>query len=224
MGVSAARWVVFDLDGTLIESEQVWGDVRRAFTIGNGGRWTDAAKRDMIGMRTADWARYMHDGLGVALAPDEIARSVVAGVAAALDPVPVLPGADAALARLARSFPLGLATSAALPVAQAVLARTGWADEFKVVVSADDVARGKPAPDVYLRALALLGAEAVRSAAVEDSANGIRSAHAAGLAVIAIPNRAFPPDAAALALATSVLPGLDALDERAVDAAIANRA
>jgi HAD superfamily hydrolase (TIGR01509 family) len=166
----------------------------------------------------------MHDGLGVALAPDEIARSVVADVAAHLDPVPVLPGADAALERLARSFRLGLATSAALPVARAVLARTGWSSEFAVVVSADEVARGKPAPDVYLRALGLLGADAAGSAAVEDSENGIRSAHAAGLAVIAIPNRAYPPDSATLALATSVLPGLDALDARAVEAAIAKRA
>jgi beta-phosphoglucomutase-like phosphatase (HAD superfamily) len=224
VGVSAARWVVFDLDGTLIESEQVWGDVRHAFTIAHGGRWTESAQSDMIGMRTAEWAHYMHDALGVTLAPDEIARSVVAGVAAALDPVPVLPGADAALDRLARTFRLGLATSAALPVARAVLARTGWADDFAVVVSADDVAHGKPAPDVYLRALALLGADAASSAAVEDSANGIRSAHTARLAVIAIPNRAFPPDNAALALATSVLPALDALDARAVDAAIANRA
>jgi beta-phosphoglucomutase-like phosphatase (HAD superfamily) len=224
VGVSAGRWVVFDLDGTLIESEQVWGDVRHAFTIAHGGRWSETAQSDMIGMRTAEWARYMHDALGVALAPDEIARAVVSGVVAALDPVPVLPGADAALDRLARTFRLGLATSAALPVARAVLARTGWADEFAVVVSADDVAHGKPAPDVYQRALALLGADAARSAAVEDSANGIRSAHAAGLAVIAIPNRAFPPDAAALALATTVLPGLDALDAPAVDAALANRA
>lgn len=200
------EWVIFDLDGTLIESEQVWRDVRHAFVVEHGGRWLDGAQDKMIGMRTTEWARYMHDDLGVAMAPEAIAEQVVNTVAHALAKhVPVLPGANEALARLAAAFPLGLATSAARPVAETALAVTGWAKFFKVVVSADDVARGKPAPDVYLRALQLMGADPRRTAAIEDSANGIRSAHAAQLAVIAIPNREFPPDREALSLARCVL-------------------
>lgn len=204
--------VIFDLDGTLIETEQIWRDVRREFVATHGGRWSNAAAAAMIGMRTTEWADYIHADLGVAMPPGEIANAVVAGVIARLQRVPVLPGAREALERLAGAFPLGLATSASSPVANAVLEKTGWRRFFKVVVSADEVKRGKPAPDVYLRALALMGAEPGRTAAIEDSANGIRSGHAAGLAVIAIPNREFPPDAGSLALASRVIPSLDALN------------
>lgn len=206
------QWIIFDLDGTLIESEQIWRDVRKQFVIEHGGRWNGDAQKAMIGMRTAEWSRYIHDDLGVELEPEAIAKDVVAAVIDRLSSgIPVLPGAEGALDRLRREFRLGLATSATLVVAQTVLSKTGWNKRFSVVVSADEVARGKPAPDVYLRALTLLGANPVRTAAIEDSANGIRSAHAAQLAVVAIPNRDFPPDRDALSLAARVLPSLDDL-------------
>ncbi len=204
--------VVFDLDGTLIESEQVWGDVRHEFVVANGGHWRSDAQATMIGMRTDEWARYIHDELGVAIPPSTIAERVVGMVAKRLKDPPVMPGADAALRRLASEFRLGLASSAALAVARTVLAAAGWNDLFAVVVSADEVPRGKPAPDVYLRALELLGAAPALAAAVEDSASGIRSAHAARIAVVAIPNREFPPGAEALALASRVVANLDGLD------------
>jgi HAD superfamily hydrolase (TIGR01509 family) len=216
------RWIIFDLDGTLVETEEVWRDARRDFVTSHNGRWNDGAAATMIGMRTSEWACYIHEDLGVALPPPEIARLVVASVVDRLEQnLTILPGADAALERLAQSFRLGLATSAALRVAQTVLAKTGWSERFAVVVSADEVARGKPAPDVYLRALALLDADPARSAAVEDSANGIGSAHAARLHVVAIPNRVFPPDAAALALASRVIPNLDALNVKLIDEVLA---
>jgi len=208
--------VVFDLDGTLIDSEGIWRDVRREFVQTHGGRWNDGAQEAMIGMRTDEWAGYIHDDLGVALPASAIAQQVVASVTARLRPPPVLPGADAAIRRLAPAYRLGLATSASLTVAQSVLETTGWKRFFEVVVSADVVARGKPAPDVYLRALELLHVQPALTAAIEDSANGIRSAHAAGIAVIAIPNKEFPPDAGALALATRVIENLDALDDTVV--------
>lgn len=205
--------VVFDLDGTLVETEQIWRDVRRDFVAANGGRWRSDAQDAMIGMRTVEWARYIHDDLSVAMAPDEIARKVVADVVAHLRRyLPVLPGARDALERLAGAFRLALATSAALPVARAALEETGWRRFFEVVVSADDVGRGKPAPDVYLRALECLHCDPEHAVAIEDSANGIRSGVAAGLPVVAIPNREFSPDAEALQLAARVIPNLDSLD------------
>jgi HAD superfamily hydrolase (TIGR01509 family) len=210
------RCVIFDLDGTLIESEQIWREVRHEFVIANGGRWHDGAAAAMIGMRSEEWSCYIHDELGVELPPAEIAERVVKAVVERVRKLPPLPGANEALARLAATFRLGLATSAAMPVAQTVLEQAGWGKLFEVVVSADEVARGKPAPDVYLRALALMHADPRHAVAIEDSANGIRSAHAAKLAVIAIPNHEFPPDAAALALASRVLPNLDALSVEAV--------
>jgi HAD superfamily hydrolase (TIGR01509 family) len=209
--MKTVRDVIFDLDGTLIESEQIWRDVRHDFVLANGGRWHEGAAAPMIGMRTTEWARYMHDELGVTLPPNEIATRVVDTIAQRLRNVPILPGATGAIERLAGAFRLGLATSAALKVAQTVLAATGWEKYFAVVVSADEVARGKPAPDVYLRALQLLDADPSSTVAVEDSANGIRSANAAGIAVISIPNHVFPPGADALALASRVLANLDAL-------------
>ncbi|HZO94212.1 MAG TPA: HAD family phosphatase [Candidatus Baltobacteraceae bacterium] len=217
--------VVFDLDGTLIETEELWGDVRREFALSHGGRWHAGAQAAMIGLNTAEWSRFMRDELGVPLPPDAIARGVVDELVRRMSvSVPVLPGADEALARLAPAYPLALATAATRAVVDAVLATTGWHRYFRAVVSADEVSRGKPFPDVYLRALALLDADARRSVAVEDSANGVRSAHAAGMAVVAIPNRAFPPPADALALADRVLHGLDALDAGLVDDVVRSRA
>ncbi len=225
LSAASPAWVIFDLDGTLIESEQLWRDVRRDFVIESGGRWNDDAQRAMMGMRTDDWARYMHETLGVPLSPDAIKDRIIDRLTAQLSKsVPILPGADAALARLAGVFELGLATSSAYPVAQVVLDVTGWKKYFATVVSADSVERGKPAPDVYLRTLALLGADAARTAAVEDSANGIRSAHAAGLAVVAIPNREFPPGSDALALATRTIEHLNELDAPMIRELIADAA
>ncbi|HUA10309.1 MAG TPA: HAD family phosphatase [Candidatus Acidoferrales bacterium] len=215
-------WVIFDLDGTLIESEQVWRDVRRAFVLTHGGRWHDGAQSTMIGMRTTEWARYIHDDLGVPLAPEEIARDVALLVAQRLrEDIPVLPGAQRVLERLALSYPLAIATSASRIVAETVLAKTGWERYFRVVVSADEVTRGKPAPDVYLRALEIAHADPRVSAAVEDSTNGILSARAAGLAVIAVPNREFPPTPGALASASEIVANLDAIDAALVERAIA---
>ena len=212
--------VIFDLDGTLVETEQVWRDVRRDFVLTHGGRWNDGAQATMIGMRTNEWARYIHEDLGVSLDDSEIANEVIAGVIARLRKVPVLPGASEALDRLGRTFRLGLATSAALPVANAILARTAWRQRFAVVVSADEVSLGKPAPDVYLRALELLDASPDFAAAVEDSANGIRSAYNAGLRVIAVPNREFAPDPQALSLATRLITSLNTLDASFVRAVL----
>ena len=218
---SGSEWVIFDLDGTLVESEQVWRDVRARYVSGSGGTWHDRAQQDMMGMRTEEWSRYMHDRLGVSRPPDAIARDVIDGVIAELSRhLPILPGAAQALERLAAAFRLGLATSAALPVAQHVLEQTEWNRFFEAVVSADQVARGKPAPDVYLRTIDLLRANPRRTAAIEDSGNGLRSAAAAGLTVIAIPNREYPPDATALALSARVLDKLDELDAPLVRAAI----
>jgi HAD superfamily hydrolase (TIGR01509 family) len=218
------QWVVFDLDGTLIESEQIWRDVRHEFVVSNGGVWRDDAQTTMIGMRTEEWSRYIHDDLGVALSPDVIAQRVIEAVVERISQhVPVLPGAESALERIGSAFSLGLATSAARAVAQTVLEKTGWKKYFTVTVSADEVSRGKPAPDVYVRALELMRADPARTAAIEDSANGIRSGAAAGLAVIAIPNREFPPDSAALSLAARVLSSLGELNTDTVLTALQPR-
>jgi HAD superfamily hydrolase (TIGR01509 family) len=177
----------------------------------------------MLGMSSPEWSRYVRDQLGVPLNPEEINEQVVARVLAGYKrELPLLPGAVAAVRRLGDRWPLGLATSSNRPVIDVVLAAAGLADDFAVTVSGDEVARGKPAPDVYLAALEQLAVDPARAAAVEDSSNGLRSAAAAGMRVVAIPNREFPPAPDALALADLVLGSLDELTPR-LDAALGSQ-
>ena len=109
--------------------------------------------------------------------------------------------------RLAGRWPLGLASSANRSIIELVLCEAGLAECFEATVSSEEVARGKPAPDVYLEAARRLNSDPARCVAIEDSSNGLRAAAAAGMRLVAIPNAAFPPDPDALALAGVVLDG-----------------
>ena len=161
----------------------------------------------------------MHDVIGIADPPEEINAEVVRRMQERYEAdLPLVDGAVAAVARLAPAFRLGLASSSNRPLIDTVLTMSGLAELFEVTVSSEEVARGKPAPDVYLEATARLGVAPSRSVAVEDSANGIRSARAAGLRVLAIPNRRYPPPQDALVLSDIVLESLSELTPEAVTA------
>jgi HAD superfamily hydrolase (TIGR01509 family) len=205
----AIRAIVLDLDGVVVDTEEVWDRERRAYVAAHGGTWTDAATRTMQGMSSAEWSIYLRDELGVDAEPAAISRDVAAGVVAEVQrSLPLLPGAVDAVRALAEAFPLGLASSANREVIDAVLDGAGLTDHFVATVSSEEVAHGKPAPDVYLEAAHRMGIDPATAAAVEDSSNGLRSAHAAGMTVIATPNRAFPPAPDALALATVTVDGI----------------
>jgi HAD superfamily hydrolase (TIGR01509 family) len=198
--------VVFDLDGVIVDSEQVWDDVREQLARERGGRWHERAQADMMGMSSPEWSLYMHDVIGLADPPDEINEEVVRRMLARYrERLPLIDGAVEAVRRLAPDFRLAVASSSNAPLIEAVLDRAGIADLFDAVVSSEEVAGGKPAPDVYLEAARRLGVEPVRAAAVEDSSNGIRAAHAAGMRVLALPNAHYPPADDALALANAVV-------------------
>ena len=210
--------VIFDLDGLLIDSEQAWDDVRREFVAEQGGHWQDRAQRDMMGMSSTEWSCYVRDELGVDMSAERISAEVVARLTELYrQRLPLMPGAREAVERLARDLPLGLASSSNREVIDLVLDVGGLAAYFDVTVSSEEVDRGKPAPDVYLEAAGGLGVSADRCVAIEDSHNGILSATAAGMRVIAIPNRAFPPGAEALAAASLVLPSLNDLTAASVN-------
>lgn len=196
--------VIFDLDGVLMDSEQRWNGAKGALVRETGGRWRDEAPSVMMGMSSPEWAAYLREELGVPMDVDAISRDVVRrmedGYRASL---PLLPGAGDAVRALAERWPLGLASSSNREIIDLVLDLAGFGDAFRVTVSSEEVERGKPAPDVYLAAARGLGVEAGRCVAIEDSSNGLRSAHAAGMAVIAVPNPHYPPDADALSLAAA---------------------
>ena len=212
------RAVVFDLDGVLLDSERLWDQARREVAIQHHGRWPADATAAMLGMSSVEWPRYMHDALGVDLPPDQIADLVIANLLEQYRRrLPLIPGAVAAVQRIGRRWPLALASSAGRPVIGAVLAVAGLQQEFQVTVSSEEVRRGKPAPDVYLEAARRLGLPPLACAAVEDSGNGIRSAVAAGLHTVAIPNRDYPPPGDVLAKAQLVIDSLADLTEERVE-------
>jgi len=204
--------VVFDMDGVIVDTEQVWDEVREELVGDWGGRHSPTAQRTMMGMSSGEWSRYMHDELGLAQSPEEINEEVVRRMLERYrHDLPLIDGALDAVRELARSFPLAVASSSNRPLIDAVLETAGITGCFAATVSSEEVARGKPSPDVYLEAARRLGVAPARCAAVEDSANGIRAAAAAGMHVIAYPNRHYAPEAEALALADAVIGSLGEL-------------
>ena len=213
------RAVIFDLDGLLLDSESAWDGARRALVAEHGLEWREGATEAMLGMSAPEWSRYVRDELGVPLEPAEISDRVVANVLEGYErSLPLLDGAEAAVARLAERWPLGLASSSNKQVIDRVMETSGWGAVFEVWVSSEEVERGKPAPDVFLEAARRLGVEPAEAAGIEDSHNGILAARAAGLArVIAIPNHEFPPGDDAIDAADAVLGALDDLTPEVVE-------
>jgi HAD superfamily hydrolase (TIGR01509 family) len=210
--------VVFDLDGVLIDSESVWAEARKRLVRERGGSWRPDATRAMMGMSSLEWSRYMHDELGVDLPPAEISREVVDRLEQLYrERLPLLPGAVEAVRAMAERWPLGIASSANRPLIELVVELAGLVGCFRAAVSSEEVAHGKPAPDVYLEAARRLDVPAARCAAVEDSSNGLRSAAAAGMTVVAIPNADFPPARDALALADVVIRSVGELSPAVID-------
>jgi len=211
--------VMFDMDGVLIQSEEVWDEVREAYVRERGGRYDAEIQRAMMGMSSTEWSRYLHETAGVPDEPEAINAEVVRRMLASYhDHLPLIDGAVDAVRRLVTRYPLGLASSSNRQLIDAALELAGLASCFKATVSSEEVARGKPAPDVYLEAARRLSVDPTHCAAVEDSHGGIRSAKAAGMRVIAFPNPSYPPDEDALAQADVIIRSLDELTPQLVDA------
>jgi HAD superfamily hydrolase (TIGR01509 family) len=214
--------VIFDLDGVLLDSEQRCNEAKEALVREAGGTWRDEAPEVMMGMSSPEWSAYLRADLGVPLELAAINREVVRrmqdGYRAGL---PLLPGSEVAARALAARWPLGLASSSNREVIDLFLELSGFGDAFRVTVSSEEVERGKPAPDVYLRTAEKLGVDPARAVAIEDSSNGIRAGAAAGMPVIAVPNPHYPPAADALALAAVTVDGVGEVTPALVEAAAA---
>jgi HAD superfamily hydrolase (TIGR01509 family) len=212
LGVGVIEAVVFDMDGVLIDSEPVWERVRRTFVAEHGGRWPDDAQDRLMGMSTAEWSAYLSEDFGLRLSPSRVAEGVVAAMAAEYQAhLPLLPGAVDVVRALSARWPLAVASSAPKSLIEAVLDASGLRQAFTAAVSSEEVPRGKPAPDVYLEAAKRLGIPPASCAAIEDSSNGLRSAAAAGLTVIAVPRPEYPPAEDAIKQARVVLNSLTEL-------------
>jgi HAD superfamily hydrolase (TIGR01509 family) len=210
--------VVFDLDGVIVDSEQVWDDVREQLAKERGGRWHEGAQTAMMGMSSPEWSAYMHDEIGLEESPEEINDEVVRRLLARYrERLPLVEGAADAVSRLAPHFSLAVASSSNRPVIEQVLEQARIAELFAVTVSSEEVAAGKPEPDVYLEAARRLRIDPQHCTAIEDSSNGLRAAHAAGMRVLALPNAHYPPAPDALALADAVLSSPDELTPATVD-------
>ena len=204
--------VIFDLDGVIVDSEAVWDEARRRYVSVRGGRWRDEATRDMMGMSSVEWSRYVRERLGVDRGPEVISAEVAGAVADLYrEHLPVIEGATEAVERMAVRWPLGLASSSNREVIDLVLDLAGLARWFAVTVSSEEVSGGKPAPDVYLEAARRLEVDPERCVAIEDSHNGILSASAARMGVVAIPNAEFAPGDEALKRADRVLGSIEEL-------------
>lgn len=209
--------VVFDLDGVLIETEEIWDEVRGDYIVRLGGRYDEEAQRAMMGMSSKEWSAYLAGDLGVPRTAEQVNADVVELMAASYrEHLPLIDGAVEAVERLAAVFVLGVASSSNRELIDLVLELSGLGQHFHATVSSEEVPRGKPAPDVYLEACRRLGVEPAQAAAVEDSHSGIASAKAAGVRVIAIPNPSYPPGDEAMAQADLVLRSLAELTPKAI--------
>jgi HAD superfamily hydrolase (TIGR01509 family) len=210
--------VVFDLDGVIVDSEHVWDAARESLVRERGGRWHEHAQNDMMGMSSTEWSRYMHDVIGLEEPPEEISAEVLRRLDATYrEEQPLIDGAPEAIARLAQRWPLAVASSSNRPIIDLVLEFGGLDRFFRATVSSEEVRHGKPSPDVYLEAARRLGVDPERAVAVEDSHNGILAAKAAGMRVVAIPNRRYPPGEGALGEADVVLEDISKLTPEAVE-------
>jgi HAD superfamily hydrolase (TIGR01509 family) len=210
--------VAFDLDGTLIESERCWEKARREVTEQEGGTWRDDAQPSMMGLSTPEWTEYMQRELHVRLEAEEIQQRVLERLEAAYRrELPLIDGAGDAVSRLAARWPLAVASSSPRQIIELVLELAGLRGAFQVVLSSAEVQRGKPSPDVYQRACELLGSAPPRTAAIEDSGPGVRSASAAGMPVVLIPGTEFAPSEQVTAEANLVLESISELQVSAVE-------
>lgn len=213
---STIEAILFDLDGVIVDSEPWWHAVRVEWAATLGRTWTKADSRACMGRNSRDWAVIMRERLVLDLTTQEIERAIVDALVQkyAREPVPRVPGAVEAVRRIAGALPSAIASSAHPAVIRAALDAVGLAGCFRAVVSSDDVAVGKPAPDVYLEAARRLGVPAGNCLVVEDSLNGVLAGHAAGMTVVLIPNTSVAPGEGAAEVADHIVARLADLDPR----------
>jgi HAD superfamily hydrolase (TIGR01509 family) len=207
--------VVFDMDGLLVDSEPAWFEARRELLSQFGKRWTDADQERLMGVRTSTWVDYLSRGLEGAMRSEEVLDNIVGIMAASYErgEVPLLPGATQALEYCVARYRVGLASGSPRLLIDAALTGADWQRYFEEVVSSDECAHGKPAPDVYLEILSRMSVSAEQAVVVEDSSAGILAGKAANAKVIAIPRGYTSYDDPAIGKADARIASLHSLPE-----------
>ncbi|MEV6301547.1 HAD family phosphatase [Actinoplanes sp. NPDC051861] len=219
--MSGIKAVVFDLDGVIIDTEEVWEEVRRGYVAEFGREFLPDSQDRMMGMSTGEWSAHLADEVGVPRTAEQVAADVLGRMAGRYrEALPLIPGSVEVVRALGAHYRLALASSSARVLIDQVLETAGLTGAFEVTLSTEEVPRGKPAPDVYLTAVAKLGLAPADCAAIEDSSNGLRSAAAAGLTVIAVPHGVYPAAPDALAGASLVVGGIREVTPEAVAALV----
>jgi HAD superfamily hydrolase (TIGR01509 family) len=181
--------VLWDMDGTLVDTEPYWIATEYELAGRHGGRWSEADALALVGNDLLDSGRYIRDHMGIDLEPEQIVEELLDGVVRRVrDVVPWRPGAvELVLALRAAGVPLALVTMSYDRFVAPILAQLP-PETFRVVVTGDRVERGKPHPEPYLTAAAALGLDAGDCLAIEDSNTGAKSAEAAGCLVLVVEN------------------------------------
>ncbi len=204
--------VIFDMDGLLVDSEPVWDKARKAMADVAGKPWGTLDHDAVMGVSTDEWAEYMIERLELTMTRQEVVDEVIGRMTEVYrEGVPYLPGAIELIDLVAARFRTGLASGAHPALIDIVTADSPMQGKFEIIVAADEVGVGKPAPDVYLEAARRLGVDPVDCVCLEDSGNGILSGIAAGMKVIAVPDPRFPPAAEKLERADLVVGSLTEL-------------
>jgi beta-phosphoglucomutase-like phosphatase (HAD superfamily)/1-acyl-sn-glycerol-3-phosphate acyltransferase len=214
------RAVIFDLDGVVVDSEIWWDEVRSDFARAHGRAWTLDDRAAVMGANSRQWSEIMRERLGLDLDAASIEQAIVDGMVERYtrDGAPTIDGAVDAVRRIGERWPTALASSSHRRAIAAAIEATGLTDVFRVVVSSDEVAHGKPAPDVFLEAARRLEADPASTLVVEDSLNGLRAGRAAGMTTVLVPNHSIPPADGAEAYADVVIAGLPDLDPETIAA------
>ncbi len=201
--------VIFDMDGVIVDSEEYWWESRVEFAQRRGLSWTMDDQRLAMGRSTIEWARVMRERLSLNDTLDEIMAEVIGGINARLAArLPVLPGVVEAVHAAASAYPVALASGSPTSVIKEVMKLTGLDGVFLFTLYGDDMDRGKPDPEIYLKTAAKLGVDPANCLGIEDSGNGLRALHAAGMRAVAVPSPSFPLSADLLALADVTLKSL----------------
>ncbi|MBE7549986.1 MAG: HAD family phosphatase [Anaerolineales bacterium] len=201
--------VIFDMDGLLVDSEPVWDKARKGMAEAVGKDWNEADHQAVMGVSTQAWADYMINRLELSLSPQEVQDRIIARMIALYQMgIPYFPGAVEAVQVTAQHYPTALASGSHRALIDVVAADAALRGKFQVILSADEVGAGKPAPDIYLETAKRLGIKPERCVCLEDSGNGILAGHRAGMKVIAVPDPRFPPAPEKLNLADLILPSL----------------